>query len=83
MRSHCAHYFPQPSTAGPSRAITYLIPANVTGQPAITVPCGFSHDGLPIGFQLMGRPFEEARLFRLARAYERQHSWVQRKSLWP
>ncbi|MDQ2742706.1 MAG: amidase family protein [Chloroflexota bacterium] len=60
-----------------STAITYSFPANVTGQPAITVPCGFSAAGLPIGFQLMGRPFDEPTLFRLARAYERNHSWSQ------
>ena len=49
--------------------------ANITGQPALTVPCGFTKDGLPIGFQLLGRPFDEATLFRVARAYERTTSW--------
>jgi aspartyl-tRNA(Asn)/glutamyl-tRNA(Gln) amidotransferase subunit A len=74
---------PDDTVEGPlSRAINYLMPANVTGQPAITVPCGFSHDGLPIGFQLTGRPFDEALLLRLARAYEREHSWVERKPVW-
>jgi aspartyl-tRNA(Asn)/glutamyl-tRNA(Gln) amidotransferase subunit A len=57
-----------------SAALHHMIPANVTGQPALTVPCGFSAAGLPIGFQLLGRPFAEATLFRLARAYERSHS---------
>jgi aspartyl-tRNA(Asn)/glutamyl-tRNA(Gln) amidotransferase subunit A len=46
-------------------------PFNLTGSPAITVPCGFSCDGLPIGVQLVGRPFDEARLLYLAHAYER------------
>lgn len=45
-------------------------PGNATGLPAITVPCGFTASGLPIGLQLMGRPFEEALLFQAARAYE-------------
>ena len=58
-----------------SAALKYMIPANVTGLPALTVPCGFSSAGLPIGFQLMGRPFAENSLFRLARAYERNHAW--------
>jgi len=49
--------------------------ANITGQPALTAPCGFTNDGLPIGFQLLGRPFDERTLFRLARAYERTVSW--------
>ena len=62
-----------------SAALKYMIPANVTGLPALTVPCGFSPSGLPIGFQLMGRPFAENTLFRLARAYERNHSWHARK----
>jgi aspartyl-tRNA(Asn)/glutamyl-tRNA(Gln) amidotransferase subunit A len=48
--------------------------ANLTGQPALTVPCGLSDQGLPIGFQLLGRPFTEATLFRIARAYERERS---------
>jgi aspartyl-tRNA(Asn)/glutamyl-tRNA(Gln) amidotransferase subunit A len=58
-----------------SAALKYSIPANVTGLPAITVPCGFSAAKLPIGFQLMGRPFAESTLFRLAHAYERNHAW--------
>jgi aspartyl-tRNA(Asn)/glutamyl-tRNA(Gln) amidotransferase subunit A len=49
--------------------------ANVLGQPALSIPCGVSDDGLPIGVQLLGRPFAEAPLFRLARAYERATSW--------
>jgi aspartyl-tRNA(Asn)/glutamyl-tRNA(Gln) amidotransferase subunit A len=61
-----------------SAALDYMIPPNITGQPALTVPCGFSQDGLPIGFQLIGRPFEEGTLFRLARAYERNHDWTNR-----
>jgi aspartyl-tRNA(Asn)/glutamyl-tRNA(Gln) amidotransferase subunit A len=53
--------------------------ANITGQPALSAPCGFSTTGLPIGYQLIGRPFAEATLFRLARAYERNHSWETHK----
>lgn len=45
-------------------------PANVTGQPAITVPCGFTTGGLPIGAQVMGRPFDEATIIAVAAAYE-------------
>lgn len=48
---------------------------NLTGQPSLTVPCGFANNGLPIGFQLTGRPFDEATLFRLAYAYEQAHDW--------
>ncbi len=45
-------------------------PMNATGLPAITVPCGFTRTGLPIGVQFIGRPFDESTLFRVARAYE-------------
>jgi amidase len=45
-------------------------PSNATGLPAITVPCGFTRAGLPIGVQFIGRPFDEARLLHVAHAYE-------------
>jgi aspartyl-tRNA(Asn)/glutamyl-tRNA(Gln) amidotransferase subunit A len=45
-------------------------PSNATGLPAITVPCGFTRAGLPIGVQFIGRPFEEVRLLQVADAYE-------------
>jgi aspartyl-tRNA(Asn)/glutamyl-tRNA(Gln) amidotransferase subunit A len=50
-------------------------PFSLTGVPAISVPCGFSADGLPIGLQLAGRPFEEATVFRAAFAYEQATRW--------
>lgn len=59
-------------------AINLTFPANVTGLPALTIPCGFSPDGLPIGVHLMGRPFDETTLFRAALAYERNHDWIDR-----
>ena len=50
-------------------------PASLSGLPTLVLPCGFTTAGLPIGLQLMGRPFEEAALFRLGRAYERETGW--------
>src|SRR4029077_13207833 len=50
-------------------------PANFTGLPAISVPCGFTRDGLPIGLQLIGRAFDESTLLRIAYSYERSHDW--------
>jgi aspartyl-tRNA(Asn)/glutamyl-tRNA(Gln) amidotransferase subunit A len=44
--------------------------ASLTGLPALNVPCGFDGDGLPIGMQLIGRPFDEATLFRMGHAYQ-------------
>jgi aspartyl-tRNA(Asn)/glutamyl-tRNA(Gln) amidotransferase subunit A len=47
-------------------------PINYLGLPALSVPCGLTKNGLPAGFQLVGRPFSEAALFRIGRAYERE-----------
>jgi len=48
---------------------------NLLGLPAVVVPCGFSHEGLPISIQVVGRPFDEATILRVARAYERATDW--------
>ena len=48
----------------------YTIPANLAGLPGISVPCGLSADGLPIGLQMVGRAFDERTLLRAAYAYE-------------
>ena len=56
-------------------------PANFTGLPAITVPCGFTPGGLPIGMQLIGPAFEETTLLRLAYAYEQNTEWHLRPAL--
>ncbi len=56
----------------------FTVSANLAGLPGISVPCGFSNDGLPIGFQLMGRMFDEATLLRVADAYERNTEWHRR-----
>jgi aspartyl-tRNA(Asn)/glutamyl-tRNA(Gln) amidotransferase subunit A len=53
--------------------LTY--PFNLTGLPAITVPCGFDEEGMPIGLQIVGRPFDEARVLQVAAHYERNHDW--------
>jgi len=50
-------------------------PINALGLPALSVPCGFSSDGLPIGLQIIGRPFDEAFLLRLGHAYEQATNW--------
>lgn len=53
-------------------------PANFLGIPALSVPAGFSSNGLPVAFQLMGRPFAEALLFRVGDAYQRVTDWHRR-----
>ena len=57
----------------------FTYPYNLTGLPAISVPCGFDRDGLPIGLQIAGRPFDEASVLRIAHAYERGHDWKDRR----
>lgn len=50
-------------------------PTNYLGLPALSVPAGFSRNGLPIAFQLMGRPFSEALIFRAAHLYQQETDW--------
>jgi aspartyl-tRNA(Asn)/glutamyl-tRNA(Gln) amidotransferase subunit A len=52
---------------------------NVFGIPALTFPCGFSSEELPIGFQVYARPLEEAALFRVAHAYQQVTDWHSRR----
>jgi len=54
-------------------------PFNVLGLPAISVPCGFTTSGLPIGLQIVGAPFAESTVLALAHVYERQTEWHQRR----
>ena len=54
-------------------------PFNATGLPAISLPCGFTGDGLPVGLQLAGRPFDEALVLRAARTYEQAAEWHRRR----
>jgi len=53
--------------------------ANLLGLCAVSLPCGFTRSGLPIGLQLIGRPFEEGRILRLAHAYEQATEWGDRR----
>ena len=67
-------------TVGTTAALTqYTRPYNITGTPAISVPCGFSRDGLPIGLQLAGRAYDEPTVLRAAHAYEQATDWGQRR----
>ena len=51
-------------------------PFNLTGQPALSVPCGFTDDVLPLGLQVVGRPFAEDMVLRIGNAYEQATDWV-------
>ena len=54
-------------------------PHNICGIPTVSVPCGFSSDGLPIGMQLAARPFEDALALQVAYAYEQATDWHTRR----
>lgn len=57
----------------------FTISVNLAGLPAISLPCGFSKAGMPIGLQLIGRAFEEETVLRAAHAYEQSAQWHQKK----
>ena len=61
----------------PTQALLTLFtrPFNVAGVPAISVPCGFDERGLPVGLQIVGKPFDEATILRVAHAYEQATPW--------
>jgi aspartyl-tRNA(Asn)/glutamyl-tRNA(Gln) amidotransferase subunit A len=66
--------------AGPFQWIAFTYQFNMTGQPAATVPVGFTKDGLPIGLQIVGRHLDDATVLRAAAAYEAAAPW---KDKWP
>lgn len=55
-----------------SRSPSFTGPYNLTGMPAISVPCGFTSAGLPVGLQIAGKPFDEPTVFRAAYTYQQQ-----------
>jgi aspartyl-tRNA(Asn)/glutamyl-tRNA(Gln) amidotransferase subunit A len=56
--------------------IPFTYPWNLTGQPAATVPCGFTREGLPVGLQIVGRRFADAMVLRAAAAFEQARPWA-------
>jgi aspartyl-tRNA(Asn)/glutamyl-tRNA(Gln) amidotransferase subunit A len=57
----------------------YTIGVNLAGLPGISVPCGFTAAGLPIGLQVIGQPFRESELLAVAGAYEAATDWRSRQ----
>ena len=57
----------------------FTFPFNMTGEPAASVPCGFTRDGLPIGLQIVGRRFEDATVLRACAAFEAARPWADRR----
>lgn len=57
----------------------FTYPFNMTGNPAATVPAGFSHDGLPVGLQIVGRFGDEETVLAAAGAFEAERPWAQHR----
>ena len=70
-----APQFDQPTNSLSSASPIQTIPFNVTGHPAMSVPTGLGANGLPIGVQIVGRPFDEPMVFRIGRAIEKLSGW--------
>ena len=61
------------------RGHSFTAPFNVTGLPAISVPCGFTADGLPVGMQIAGKPFDEPTVLRAAYTYQQHSRWFEQR----
>jgi aspartyl-tRNA(Asn)/glutamyl-tRNA(Gln) amidotransferase subunit A len=57
----------------------FTIPCNLAGLPGLSIPCGFTSSGLPIGLQILGKPFDEETLLRVAHNYEIHTSWKEKR----
>ncbi len=80
-----------PTTRGPASTFAEVLdpdfpfprfkttPFNLTGVPALALPCGFSRAGLPLSLQIAGRPFEEATVLRVGHVYEQATGWHRRR----
>src|SRR5260370_8198909 len=72
----------KPWAGGPEKAAAALTRFtrffNIVGLPAISVPCGFTSGGLPIGMQIVGKAFDESTVLRVAHAYEQDAKWFER-----
>ena len=55
------------------------IPCNIAGLPGISIPCGYSSNGLPIGIQVLGKPFDEETVIHVAHAYENNTNWAKKR----
>jgi len=64
----------------PADWLCFTFPANMTGQPAATIPAGFTKDGLPVGLQIIGRHLDDKTVLRASGAFERARPWAHK---WP
>jgi aspartyl-tRNA(Asn)/glutamyl-tRNA(Gln) amidotransferase subunit A len=59
--------------------LPFTYPFNLTGQPAASVPCGFTSEGLPVGLQIVGRWHADGQVLRAAACFEALQPWAQRR----
>jgi aspartyl-tRNA(Asn)/glutamyl-tRNA(Gln) amidotransferase subunit A len=70
----------EPMSREPAEAWNRMVaPFNLAGVPALSLPCGFDANGLPIGLHVAGRWFEESTVLRVGLAYERSTDWHRRR----
>jgi aspartyl-tRNA(Asn)/glutamyl-tRNA(Gln) amidotransferase subunit A len=62
-----------------ARRPSFTGPYNLTGMPAISVPCGFTAAGLPVGLQIAGKPFDEPTVLRMAYTYQQHARWFEKR----
>ena len=65
--------------AGTMRGPSFTGPFNLTGLPAISVPAGFTGNGLPVGMQIVGKPFDEPTVLRTAYTYQQHAKWFEQR----
>lgn len=70
---------PAVSLAMSTELTRFTAPINLTGFPALSVPCGFTRGGLPVGLQIIGKPFDEGTVLRAGHAYEQATEWHTRR----
>ena len=63
----------------PPKSAVQTMPFNVTGNPVLAIPTGFSASGLPLGMQIVGRAFDEATVLRIGAAYEAAAGWIHKR----
>ena len=64
---------------GVPRGPSFTGPYNLTGMPAISIPCGFTSAGLPVGLQIAGKPFDEPTVLRASYSYQQQARWFEQR----
>ena len=77
-QSHPASAIGQPSPL--SDMLNFLRPVSLTGLPAVSIPCGFTRAGLPVGMQLIGRFWDETTILQVGHAYEQSAGWYKRRA---